>query len=345
MTPRERFIGALERSPVDRPPIMYQHLGAAKSVLAASGLTMREGFHDPEKFARIATMAQRMTGFDNVMAGWGDILVEAHAHGTRWKWPERDFYPRVESYAVQSPKGIDGVQPVDPMRDEHWSVPLKAAKIMNDAIGKEVAVLGCINSPMLIASEMMGLEGLLMATVTDPNDVEHLLKVLLESTKAYGEHLSRMGVDIIFVENGSAGLESNSAESIERFDTASMRKAVDSFHSHGLKVIAHNCAQTPYLDGYVGMGVDAVHFHLTAVDRQAAFDKFRGRTAVMAGIDHMFLLFKGKPSEIDAEVVNILSAWGDSPGLFICPGCEMPFKTPVDNIIALREAVFRHGTR
>jgi uroporphyrinogen decarboxylase len=345
MSPRERFEKALQLAPVDRPPMMYQHLGAAKSVLTAIGLTMRQGFHDPEVFARISIMAQRMTGFDNVMAGWGEILVEARAHGTRWKWPERDFYPRVERYALQSPADIDGVQPVDPMEDEYWSVPLRAAGIMNERVGNEVAVLGCINSPMLIASEMMGLEGLLMATLTDPDLVEQLLDVLVESSRAYGEHLAGMGVEMVFTENGTAGLEMSSKESIERFDMKSLRKVIDSFHSSGLRAIVHNCAHNPYLDAYPEIGADAVHFHLTAVDREATFAKLRGRTAVMAGIDHMFLLFKGTPQEIDAEVASIIGAWGNSNGLMISPGCEMPFKTPMENIVAFREAVARHGTR
>lgn len=37
MFPRERFEAAFERSPVDRPAIMYQHLGAARTVLSAAG--------------------------------------------------------------------------------------------------------------------------------------------------------------------------------------------------------------------------------------------------------------------------------------------------------------------
>lgn len=344
MTPRERFEGALSLIPVDRPPIMYQHLGAAKTVLSAAGLTMRQGFRDPETFARIAIMAQRITGFDNVMAGWGDILVEARAHGTRWMWPERDFYPRVEKYAVMSPADVDKVHPVDPMRDEYWSVPLKAAGIMNERVGNEVAVLGCINSPMLIVSEIMGLEGLLVATITDPDVVDQLLGVVMESTKAYSEHLAGMGVTTVFVENGTAGLEINSQENIERFDLSNLKKSIDDFHHRGIKVIAHNCAANPYLDGYPGVGADAVHFHLTAVDKNEVFTKLKGRTAVMAGIDHMFLLFKGTPQEIDREVADIVEAWGDGPGLMISPGCEMPFKTPMDSIVALREAVARHGT-
>jgi Uroporphyrinogen-III decarboxylase len=105
MNSMERFEGSMERMPVDRPAIMYQHLGAARSVLTAAGLTMRQGFHDPEIFARISIKARQMTGFDNVMAGWGDILVESRAHGTKWKWPERDFYPRVDKYAIDGPGG------------------------------------------------------------------------------------------------------------------------------------------------------------------------------------------------------------------------------------------------
>ncbi|MCX6651502.1 MAG: hypothetical protein NT131_07605 [Methanomassiliicoccales archaeon] len=344
MTPRERFEEALALRPVDRPPIMYQHLGAARTVLNAAGLTMRQGFHDPETFARIAIMAQRITGFDNVMAGWGDILVEARAHGTQWVWPERDFYPRVERYAVQSPTDIDRIQPVDPMKDEFWSVSLRAAGLMNERVGNEVAVLGCLDSPMVIASEVMGLENLLMATVTDAGMVEQLLNVLVESSKAYVEHLSGMGIEMAFMENGTSGLEMSSLECIERFDLKNMKKVVDCFHSHGLKVIAHNCAAIPYLDGYPDIGADAVHFHLTAVDREATFTKLKGRTAVMVGIDHMFLLFKGTPEEVDKEVQGIIGSWGKGPGLMIGPGCEMPFKTPMENIIALREAVARYGS-
>jgi len=35
----------------------------------------------------------------------------------------------------------------------------------------------------------------------------------------------------------------------------------------------------------------------------------------------------------------MLADWGDGPGYMVAPGCEMPFKTPMENIIALREAV------
>ncbi len=331
----------MERRPVDRPPIMYQHLGAADSVLAAAGLTIYQGLHDPEVFAKISIMAQRMTGFDNVMAGWGDLLVEAHAHGTIWKWPDRNHYPKVDRYAIASLSELDRVQPVDPLKDGSWSVPLKAARLMQEQVGNEVAVLGCINGPMMMAGEIMGYEALLIATLSDPDLVQQLMGVIIESSAAYGERLTQMGVGYVFIEDGTCGLETNSIEALERFDLGNLSKVLSSFRSQGLRSVLHNCSSTPYLDGYLEMRTDALHFTPKAKDRVSLYGRFRGRTTVMGGIDQMFLLFKGTPEEVGAEVSAMYEDWGDDPGYMVAPGCEMPFKTPMENIIALREAVVR----
>ncbi|NLX48017.1 MAG: hypothetical protein GXY70_07620 [Euryarchaeota archaeon] len=339
MFPRERFEAAIERSPVDRPPIMYQHLGAARSVLKAAGLTMREGYHDPERFARICMAAQRVTGFDNVMAGWGDILVEAHAHGTSWKWPEKDYYPRSDVYAISSLADIDKVQPVDPMKDEFWSVPLRAAGTLHETCGKEVAVVGCINGPMMMCGEVMGYEDLLIATWSEPGPVEELMKKLVMSSAMYGEHLARMGVYHVFIEDGTCSADVNSVEGLRRFDLGFLSDVLSSFSSKGLRSIVHNCAANPYLDGYLEMKVDALHVTPKAEDRKDVYDMFRSRTTVVGGIDQMFLMFRGSPEEVALEARAMMSDWGEGPGYMMAPGCEMAFKTPLENIAALREAV------
>ena len=339
MNPRERFEGALGGEPVDRPPIMYQHLGAARSVLGGVGLSIRQGMRDPEAFARIAIAAQRVTGFDNVMAGWGDLLVEAHAHGTSWRWPERDHYPRVERYAIASLSELDRVRPVDPLRDEGWSVPLRAAGLMQERVGKELPVLGCITGPMMMAGEVMGYESLLIATWTDPDLAQGLMDVMVRSSAVYGERLAQMGVGYVFIEDGTCGLDTNSVQGLERFDLGNLFRVLSSFTSQGLRTIVHNCSSKPYLDGYLEMRPAALHFTPRAEDRAPLYDRFRGRTTVIGGIDHMFLLFQGSPEEVMDEVRLMHEDWGDGPGFMLAPGCEMPFKTPLRNIVALREAV------
>ncbi len=72
----------------DHVPTFYQHLGGAKSILGPSGLTMRGGYEDPEVFAKICIKSHEVTGYDNVMAGWGDLLIEAQALESTLKFPE-----------------------------------------------------------------------------------------------------------------------------------------------------------------------------------------------------------------------------------------------------------------
>ena len=80
--------------------------------------------------------------------------------------------------------------------------------------------MGCLDSPLLIASELIGMEQALMAVITDsPDLVDWAGTEDLESCKTYGEEMhSRIGLDTIFMDNSSAGGELNSPEFCERFD-------------------------------------------------------------------------------------------------------------------------------
>ncbi len=343
MTPKQRFLAALDIEEPDRVPVFYQHLGGAKWILQSCGKTMRDGFHDPEIFAEIAMESYKLFGFDNVMAGWGDILIEAQAHGTIWKWPERDFYPRVDRYAIANVEDIERIEPIDPLKDRFWSVPIKAASIMESRIGKEVEVMGCINSPQLIAMEMMGAENLYMKLVQEPKMIDELLAKIVVSSKSYGERINEIGLDSVMIENGTAGADQNSPELCDRFDMKYLQKVLENYRSLGLKTVVHNCAAIPFLDKELALRPNAIHFNNKAVNLQETFELMRGKTCVVSGIDHMELMFRGTPQAVEDEVRRTIDIWGKAPGFIIAPGCEMPFKTPIENILSLPRAAERCG--
>jgi uroporphyrinogen decarboxylase len=343
MNSRERFQAALEMKATDRVPLFYQHLGAAKWLLQSTGLKWNEGFHDPEVFANLALASYEMYGFDNVMAGWGDILVEAQAHGMVWKWPERDFYPRVDRYVPMS--DADKLTPVDPRKDRFWSVPLKAASIMLDRIGKEVAVVGCINSPAVIAMELVGMENMMMAYFSDPDVASKVLEVLTESSVMYGEALAELGVEDVFIENGSAGGEMIGPDQYDQWDKKYFKTALDSYRDNGLRTICHNCAAMPFWSAQLDLGPSAIHLHLKYVDEGEVFQMVKGRACMIAGIDHTELLQTGTPDAVEAKVKETLERWGEAPGLILGPGCEMGYKTPVENIQRFKESAVRFSTK
>lgn len=342
MNSADRFHFALDLHLPDRVPLFYQHLGAAKWLLQSTGLKMRDGFHDPEIFSKLAMAAYDIYSFDNVMAGWGDILVEAQAHGTAWRFPERDFYPRADKYVPMS--DVDKIHPVDPMDDRFWSVPIKAAEIMFHRYREEVAVVGCVNSPMLIASEIVGLENLLIGCLTEPSAVDRVLSAVTESSEAYGERISDIGLEDVFIENGTAGNELMDLETYERFDRKYLEKETDSFRRKGLRTIVHNCSAEPFWESEMEVGPTALHLNLRSVNMDEIICKLRGRTAFIAGIEHTDLLLNGTPKEIETKVEETISAWDKAPGLIIGPGCELPYKTPLENILALRNGTIYHGT-
>jgi len=341
MTPRQRFHAALDLEAPDRTPLFFQHLGAAKWLLQETGLRILDGFHDPEVFARLSLAARDMYDFDNVMIGWGDILIEAQAHGMQWKFPERDFYPRPDKYVEMSE--IDSVQPIDPIDDPFWSVPLKAGRLIMDKIGKEVAVVGCINSPNLVASEVVGMENLMMSYFTEPDGAVKLLGTITQSSAAYGERLKEIGIEEVFIENATAGGEMVDKTMYEQFDRKYLQETMDGYRANGLRTILHNCSEKPLWESQMETNPTAFHFQVQAVDLQDIFSALKGKCCVMAGIDSRELLLNRTPEEVEAEVKRVQELWGSDPGFMIAPGCEMPYKVPVENIKRLRESVERYG--
>ncbi|MFP4171080.1 MAG: uroporphyrinogen decarboxylase family protein [Methanomassiliicoccales archaeon] len=338
MIPKERFESALAMEAPDRPPLFYQHLSGGRWVLREAGSTIREGFSDPEVFARICMTPKDMFGFDNLMAGWGDILVEAQALGTRIGFPERDFYPRSTEYAIQGPEDVHSLEPVDPMDDPLWSVPLKAARMMVEQ-EKEMAVVGALNSPFVVASELWGYENLLFALLSDPGVVHSLLSTVSESEMMFGDHLMEAGVDICFIEDATAGAAQNSPELSREFDVGHCKEVTDHLHDIGIRTLLHNCAESPYLEMQLDeIGPTAIHFNVEEVDMDDLLPRIRGRCCLMPGVDHRRLLFQGTPDQVRSEVGRIVGMM-DPAGLIMAPGCEMPFKTPMENIRAFREAV------
>lgn len=343
MTPRQRFQAALDQQSVDRVPILYQHLGAASHLQKATGIVTKEGFEDPEKFAKLSMEAYRQFGFDNVMGGWGDILIESQAHGVKWRFTDPRFYPRVERYVAMDRVG--SLRPVDPMQDQNWSVMLKGARIMMERIGHEVAVVGCLNSPMVIAMETISMENLMLTTLQDPTLAHYLLRTVTESSIAYLEHIRKMGLEEVFIENGSAGGEMVSLQMYEEFDRKYLAEALECCTQLGLRSIVHNCSASPYYESEATLEPTALHLNLTAVDVPEMFSKLKGRTCVIAGIDQMTLLFKRTPQEVEAEVMRVMELWGDDDGFIMGPGCELPYKTPMDNLVRFKRSVEMYGAR
>jgi uroporphyrinogen decarboxylase len=332
MTPRERFHAALDLDRPDRIPTMHIQLGGGYYLQDQTGITIKEAYSDPHKFARLC-MASHAFGFDNVMVALGDLLNEAQAFGVHLNFSSDRDYPMGTPIP---PESIETLEPVDPLKDKTWSTSLKAAKMVNDEVGGEMAVIGQVSDPFTMAAAVRGFDGLLMDEIMEPDRLHHLLDVITDSLREYGRLLKdHSGVGIVFIEDGSADAEQNTFDFAKTFDIEYCQKLTESFHSFGLKTILSNCAQQAFFDAqFDAVRPTAMHTSFDWSGYKGALSKLRGQACLVAGIVPRFIALSN-PDDIRKKVLDVAGSSGDGSGFIITSAGEIPFDAPLDNIRAL----------
>jgi uroporphyrinogen decarboxylase len=332
MISKERFLSALELDTPDRIPTMHIQLGGADHLQDVAGLSIKEAYSEPEKFARIC-IATRDYGFDNIMVGWGDLLNEAQAFGVKLDFPLDRDYPRGTPI---SPDDIDKLEYVDPSKDRIWSVSLEAAALINRKVGGEVAVIGQVSDPFTLAASVRGFAGLLMDEIMETGRTHHLLKVLTDSLTEYGRLLKdQAGVEMIFIEDGSADSEQNEFQLAKTFDIDYAQTMADEFHRMGMMTILSNCAKGAYLEEqYDAVKPTAMHTSFDWDGYPNAVSMLKGKGCLAAGILPHFIA-RSNPDEIRQKVSDLLRSSEEASGLIVTSAGEIPFNAPVENIQAL----------
>ena len=332
MNSRERFSAALDGDPVDRIPVMYQHLGGMKHVQQVAGIAIQEAYYDPKKFAQLSLTALDVFGYDNVMAGWGDLLMDAQAFGAKLTFSNRNNYPNSEPAPISDMESVEKLSSIDPFDDPLWSVQIKAARIMAQEVGKETMVLGCTSSPFIVASGILGYENLMVWQMLQPEELAKLLSKVADSLKMLGVRLANYsGLDAVFISGGLADAEQNTLEMCERFDLEPLRGVVSEFHSLGLRTIIHNCSYAPFLKEQMAVAdSSAIHFWVNARGVDEHIPPEIGRRTIVAGIDHQNLIYQGSLDEIEVAVTKAIKLYGDLRTI-IAPACELPSDTPIES--------------
>ena len=341
-----RFSAALDGDAVDRVPVMYQHLGGMKHVQQVAGISIQEAYFDPKKFAQLSLTALDVFGYDNVMAGWGDLLMEAQAFGSKLAFSNRNNYPNSEPASIRDMESVERLDPIDPFDDPIWSVPIKAARLMVQDVGKDTMVLGCTSSPFVVASGILGYENLMVWQMLQPVELAKLLLRVADSLKMLGVRLANYsGLDAIFISGGLADAEQNTIEMCMRFDLEPLRGVVEEFRSLGLRTIVHNCSYAPFLKEQITiLDPRAIHFWVGARGASDHMVSEIGRRTLVAGIDHQNLIYQGSLDEIEVAVMKAVKLFGDRRTI-IAPACELPSDTPVENARELVQVCERIATR
>ena len=264
-----------------------------------------------------------------------DLSVEAECFGANVRFSE-DEVPTVTGRLVYDMESAEALQVP--------SVGSARSRIYIEAIEKALSLItdrpifaGMIG-PFSLGARLLDVSEIMMDCYDDPDMVHLVLEKATEFLIAYGNAYKAAGAHGIIMAEPVAGLLSPSLE--EEFSAPYVKKIIDALQDDNFLIIYHNCGGNvlSMTDSLLSLGAAAYHFG-NAIDMATMLEKLPTDTVVMGNIDPAGILCFGTPEDVKNETQTLLQACAQYPNFIISSGCDIPPKTPWENIDAFFETV------
>jgi uroporphyrinogen decarboxylase len=322
MNKRERIHAAIQRQPVDRPPIaLWRHF--PKDDL------------DSERFAQDVVEFQNKFDFDFVKvtpaAGYMDEMYGAQMRAAGNREGTREHLTRAVNDWPDWAK-IETLDRSNPVFQREYS----SLKLIRERLGRDAPILQTIFSPLTAAKSLS--DRLIHDLREHPGELHHALEHLAKTVLNFALYSVEAGADAIFFATQVATRDFTTPEQARAFSQAydltlleELRGKVDFIllHAHGENIYFGYLSQYP---------VQVLNWHDRKTPPSLAEGKRLFRGAVAGGIDEWGVLAGGTREQIQAQVREAIEQT-EGTGLVVTPGCVIPIDTPEENIRAAREAV------
>jgi uroporphyrinogen decarboxylase len=337
MNKHERVAAALAGAAVDRPPVStWRH------------------FVDREQNAAdlAAAMVEYHRAFD-----WDWMKVNPRATYFAEAWGNQyDFgryigvVPTPTRIRLRSIADLEGIEPVDPAAGAFGEQLDVLDRILRELDG-DAPVIQTIFSPLSVIGWLAGgpagfdvpglpssLPLLRQAMREEPAALEGALAAVTTTLAQYARRLREAGADGIFFAIVRLARDGAlSREEYARFGRPYDLRVVEAVADAPLNVL-HVCGDHVYFDAVADYPVHAISWNSEAPGNPAFGEAAtRTKAAVMGGVAEDSTLPRGTPQDVRRAVESALAATGGRRAL-IAAGCSVDPATPVDNLVALRDA-------
>ncbi len=326
MTPKKRFLAGLLRSrSMDKVAVGCVNPTATKEQMDKLGVHFPSAHTNPEEMVRLALGAKDILGFDNVRVPFCQT-VEAEALGCEVRMGSDNEPPAVLSHPYRL--GNVPLIPEDFLSRGRIPVVIEATRKLREEVGDEVAIVAGIVGPFSLAGYLIGLNEILIATISDPEAILPFLELGVEIGKLYGKALLKAGADVICVEDMSASTQMISPQTYKDLVLPYHQRLFQELRG-GISVL-HICGDvTPILGFMAESGADAL-----SIDHKvdlAKASQIRGRVALVGNLDPVGVLAQGNPEKVREAAEKAVNEGID----VLAPGCSIPLGTPTQNILAM----------
>jgi uroporphyrinogen decarboxylase len=321
----------------DRVPVFLNNsLGSSRCIGVKIGRMLR----DPEIFSRALCAAYERFGYDGIRVTC-DVTVEAEAMGALSRSPE-DGPVSIKEPLIKDAADFDKLKMPNPLSDGRMPVMIKTTELVRKT-REDAFIIASVQGPLNTASQLLGVSGMMVLMIEEPEFLEKILDFTAELTVLYGKEMYRAGADGLMMGEAVCSSSSIGPAFYREFAKKRHKMIINEFSRYGLGNHGfHICGQlAPILPDLAETGVDSVDVD-SPVDMKAAREKLGPHLTMLGNIAPAELL-NSNPGRIKELCAEVLSG-REGLGLVLGAGCTMAPDTPEANIRAMVEAAGEYGT-
>ncbi len=269
-----------------------------------------------------------------------DLTVEAEAFGSQVMFSKNEI-PNVVGRLVCDYDSVAALEvpSLDKVRVQEY---LKANTITARRIKDKPVYVGAIG-PFSLAGRLFDLSELMMAIYIEPQTVSLLLDKCTEFSIKYISAIKATGVQGVVLAEPAAGLVSG--DDCKAYSSKYVKKIVDAVQDEKFSVILHNCGNTGHCTkAMVETGAAALHFGNKA-DMVEALESCPADLPLLGNIDPVGVMQMATPEEVHKKTMDLLEATAKYPNFILSTGCDVPPRTPFENIAAFYSALEEFNAR
>ena len=330
---KELIFKTLRHEKTDEIPwVPFAGIHAGKIV----GYTAEEILRDEDKLVE-AILAVKKLYIPDGLPVLFDLQVEAEILGCNLLWAKNNP-PSVKTHPLEGEKkSIPCNCKIPTAESGRLPMILSAMKKIKAEIGDEVALYGLICGPFTLASHLRGSD-IFEDMVYEPAYVKDLVnfcsQVAIQMSRMYIE----AGMDIIAVVDPL--VSQISPQHIEEMLSEGFKAVFDYIRDQGVYSCFFVCGNaTKQIEVMCQMGPDGISVDENVNLAKAKEITDRYNITIGGNIPLTTNMLHGTQEDNMKGVIDLIDSIADHQNLIISPGCDMPYKTPIENTVACAEAV------
>jgi uroporphyrinogen decarboxylase len=329
MTGKERVLNAIELKETDHTP-WVPFVGVHGGYL--TGHSADEYLNDRQLIIDGVSKAIEQYDPDGIPVLF-DLQIEAEVLGCELKWSSENP-PAVVSHPLSGDKKLEDLK-IPEVTDGRIKVALEASRKLREMY-PDIALYGLITGPFTLAMHLLGTD-LFMKLFEDPESIHQLMDFCKDVGEAMAEYYIDTGCDVIAVVDPMTS--QIDPDTFENFVKPYVRSIFDYVREKGAKSSFFVC-------GHAQQNIEVMckcKPDNISIDENIPLDYVKDlalnhNVSFGGNLQLTVVLLMGDPVDCQKNALECMDI-GANKGFILAPGCDLPMKTPVENIRAVSEMV------